>query len=341
MKKPVQLTEFMTDGILADFRSHKRYASRHVFKSALESVKRYAGGDIPLSAVTPLFLKGYERWLLDTKGLSMNTSSTYLRVLQAVYNRALSRQLVSFIPRHFSDVFTGVQRNHNRAMSADDMNRLLTYRWNPEDADQEADAEEPKQPTSQAESTADSPRRSGWEMLKARACLELMLRLRGLPFVDLAFLHKSDIQGNYLVLRRQKTGSILRIRLTGEIRALLQKYRCKDASSPLLLNILDTSLSDAEQFDDYRRNLRTFNAWLKKLAMLCGVDPVEVSSYSARHTWATTAKYCHIPVAVISESLGHASPVTTEAYLKSFGDEALDNANRVVTKFIFGRSAEQ
>jgi integrase len=272
----------------------------------------------------------------------MNTSSTYLRVLQAVYNRALSRRLVSFIPRHFSDVFTGVQRNHNRAMSADAMKRLLTYRWDPKAAEAEAEADvKVMEPADTQECTADSPRRSGWEMLKARACLELMLRLRGLPFVDLAFLHKSDIQGNYLVLHRHKTGSILRIRLTREIRALLMKYRCQDFSSPLLLNILNPALSDAAQFDDYRRCLRTFNAWLKKLAKLCGVDPAEVSSYSARHTWATAAKYCNIPLTVISESLGHASPVTTEAYLKSFGDEALDRANRVVTKFIFGRKFDE
>ena len=58
-------------------------------------------------------------------------------------------------------------------------------------------------------------------------------------------------------------------------------------------------------------------------------------TYVARHTWATVGKYCRIPIEVISEGLGHASVTTTEGYMKGFGNNRMEQANKVIMNYIF------
>ena len=89
-----------------------------------------------------------------------------------------------------------------------------------------------------------------------------------------------------------------------------------------------------EAFDDYRRCLRKLNFNLSRLPGLMGMEEVKVSSYTARHTWATLAKYCQVPEEVISEGLGHSSLEVTRTYLKSFEGEELNRANIVVNNYI-------
>jgi len=315
------LTEYMTS-VMEALRRSEQYSTAHVYSSVIHSVSAYAGRDFPLSGLTPVFLKDYEDYLILQKGLSWNTSSTYMRCLQSVYNRALRSQEVPFIAQLFKGVFTGVKRNHRRALRVEDMRRLL--------------CESPVQVECSSSKDLEPPVSSekGTNTHKARTCMELMIRLQGMCFVDLAFLRKSDLKNGYLMLRRHKTRMPLCIRITDEIRRLASFYKSNDSSSPYLLNILDGHLRGYAAYRDYQCKLRRFNAALKCLARERHVC-VSVSTYCARHTWATQAKYCGIPTAVISEGLGHASVTTTEAYLKSFENGVLDRANAQVTAYIF------
>ncbi len=306
LKTSPLLKEFMTTVIL-ELKSCGRYSTAHVYDSVLRSVGDYCADPLTLEGLTPEFLKNYETHLIVRKNLAWNTSSTYLRCLQAVYNRAVERSLVPFIPRQFSGVFTGAKRNHRRALTASHMRRLLE----------------------QSGSVDSHPR-----LKKARICMELMLRLQGLGFVDLAHLRKSDLKNGYLVLQRHKTHMPLHIRVNDDTLRLIRLLLNPHPSSPYLLDILDGRLSGYASYRDYQKQLRYFNASLKQLAASRGV-PVSVSTYCARHTWATQAKYCGIPTSVISEGLGHASVTTTEAYLKAFEGGVLDRANARVIQFIF------
>ena len=58
-------------------------------------------------------------------------------------------------------------------------------------------------------------------------------------------------------------------------------------------------------------------------------------TYTARHTWATLAKYCEIPEEVISEGLGHSSLEVTRTYLKRFENEKLNKANKIIFDYVF------
>jgi integrase len=320
----ILLSDFMQSGI-DELTSNRRYGTAHVHKSVLHSVIEFADNrPLYLHELTPQWLKSYENFLLLEKERSANTSSTYLRCLQTIYNRALQSGLVEYIPGQFKQIFTGTKHNHSRALSAAEIRRLV------------ADTPVPNLPASDR-SASD---RLSFTM-RARACMELMLRLRGIAFVDLAFLPKTAVRENVLVVKRRKTGRILRFRITREVRALLRNYAHRDPASPFLLDILhDHDNTDRGIYLNYQRQLRNLNRFLKLLASSRHLS-CTVSSYCARHTWATQAKYCGISTAIISEGLGHASVTTTEAYLKSFAMEVLEEANKVVISNILKKNDEK
>ena len=161
----------------------------------------------------------------------------------------------------------------------------------------------------------------------------LMFLLRGLPFVDLAYLRKNDLKENVITYRRRKTGRTLSVTLTTEAMFLLQRYMNRDVASPYLFPILRSGEGTEEAYREYQLALRGFNHQLALLGELLGIKG-RLSSYTARHTWATTAYYCEIHPGVISEAMGHSSITVTETYLKPFHSKKIDDANRKIIDFV-------
>lgn len=307
--------------VITDMEWQGRYSTAHVYYCALKAAMRFGGYSLLIEELTPAWLKSYQDHLLKQE-LLWNTISTYMRMLRAVYNRAVDMGLAPYIPRQFSNVYTGRFVNHQRALMKEEIRLVLLDKT----------VVEKEELSEDVSVTAPTSRNLRW----ARACLELMLRFHGIPFVDLANLRKADLRNGYLTIRRHKTGMPLSIAVDAAAMKLLRRYASKDSSSPYLLDILDGSLSGKEAYKDYQRALRLLNSRLCQLSRLCRLEK-KVSSYSARHTWATVAKSCGISVEVISEALGHASISTTEGYLKQFDNDEIEKANKVIMRYIFKR----
>ena len=177
---------------------------------------------------------------------------------------------------------------------------------------------------------ADHKRALGNEDMKRVFC---KLSLRGMPFVDLAYLRKSDLRDNVITYRRRKTGRPLSVTLTPEAMILVKKYMNRDSSSPYLFPFLESREGTKEAYREYQLALRSFNQQLMLLGELLGLGD-KLSSYTARHTWATTAYYCEIHPGIISEAMGHSSITVTETYLKPFRSKKIDEANRQVVDFV-------
>ena len=170
-------------------------------------------------------------------------------------------------------------------------------------------------------------------MERTLAILQLMFILRGIPFVDLAYLRKSDIQGNILRYRRRKTGRRLTVILTPEALKLIDTLSDKREESPYLLPFLTSPEGSEEAYREYQRALRSFNRQLAALGERFG-GSTPISTYTIRHTWATMAYYCEIHPGIISEAMGHSSIAVTETYLKPFRDDRIDEANREVISYV-------
>ena len=283
------------------------FGTAHVYRSSLNAIIAYRGkSDFVFSEVTSEWLKGFEVHLRN-RGCSWNTVSTYMRTFRAVYNRAINLRKAPYVPYLFRFVYTGTRADHKRALADDDMKKVFV----------------------------NLSRKAGVSLpvRQAQELFILMFLLRGMPFVDLAYLRKSDLRDNVITYRRRKTGCSLSVTLTPEAMILIKKYMNRDSSSPYLFSFLKSREGTKEAYREYQLALRSFNQRLMLLGELLGLGD-KLSSYTARHTWATTAYYCEIHPGIISEAMGHSSITVTETYLKPFQDKKIDEANKQVLDFV-------
>ena len=308
MKKE-SFTSFMKQ-VAVDLQQSGNLGTAHVYRSSLNAILVFQESEsVEFREITPEWLKHFEG-SLRARGCSWNTVSTYLRTLRAVYNRAVDAGLIAGEYRLFSVVFTGVKSEQKRALKAEEMHCLLDAKELP------------------------------GNIRQSRDLLSLMLHLQGMPFTDLIHLHRDDLRTDLsghtlLTCRRQKTGSELQVSVTDEAMKLINLYRSTDPTSPYLLRFLDGKLGGEVVYREYCRQLRILNYGLLKLASYSGLKVLKVSSYTARHTWATLAKYCQIPEEMISEGLGHSSLEVTRTYLKSFEGGEMAKANQMIIDYIY------
>lgn len=159
-----------------------------------------------------------------------------------------------------------------------------------------------------------------------------------MPFADLARLRKCDFKDGVITYCRQKTGRQIRVHVTAEAAELIRQCADRRTGSPYLLNILGDEncrfpLGRREEYRHYQQVLRRFNRKLKLLAAALRLGR-KLSSYTARHTWATTAFHTRVAVGVISNALGHSSVKVTETYLKPFENEMLDRTNKKIIAYV-------
>lgn len=305
MKKE-SFTSFMKQ-VAADLQHSGSLGTAHVYRSSLNTILAFQGSEkLMFGDITPEWLKRFEN-SLRARGCSWNTVSTYLRTLRAVYNRAIDCRKATYVPHLFRSVYTGTRADRQRALDVEDMKKVFSCLLS---------------------SAVVTP-----AMQRAQELFTLMFLLRGLPFVDLAYLRKSDLRGNVITYRRRKTGRPLSVTLTPEALILLQRYMDRNMASPYLFPILHSGEGTEEAYREYQLALRSFNYQLELLRKLLGLTD-KLSSYTARHTWATTAYYCEIHPGIISEAMGHSSITVTETYLKPFRNQKIDEANRQIVDFV-------
>lgn len=290
-----------------------KFPAMHVYACTLRSYEKFcaeerhpknATASLSMQEIfTPERLKEYEDWLAGQQS-SPNTISTYMRTLQAVYNRWMSPGIEGYNPVLFKDVYTKVESRTKRALTAEQMEQL---------------------------------RNTDFSVLTLRqqqvlTYFLLMFMLRGMPFIDLAHLRKSDLRNRRITYRRHKTGKLMVVDVPPDAMRLLQKYRDK-TDSEYLFPLLHGGLFMEEHHHRYQETLRHFNRELARL-MRQLLPGVSVSSYTARHTWATLAYHSGVPVGLISQSLGHSSIRVTMTYLKPFDAEVIDRINRQVISLV-------
>lgn len=299
--------------VIGMLKREEKFPAMHVYACTLRSYEKFCAEErypknttasLSMQEIfTPERLKEYEDWLAGQQS-SPNTISTYMRTLQAVYNRWMSPGIEGYNPVLFKDVYTKVESRTKRALTAEQMEQL---------------------------------RNTDFSVLTLRqqqvlTYFLLMFMLRGMPFIDLAHLWKSDLRNRRITYRRHKTGKLMVVDVPPDAMRLLQKYRDK-TDSEYLFPLLHGGLFMEEHHHRYQETLRHFNRELARL-MKQLLPGVSVSSYTARHTWATLAYHSGVPVGLISQSLGHSSIRVTMTYLKPFDAEVIDRINRQVISLV-------
>ena len=283
--------------LIGRLRQLGKVRTSETYTAALTSFMKFRGGrDILLFDIDGYTAMLYEAWL-RANGNCPNTISFYMRILRAVYNRAVENKLTEQ-KYPFKHVYTGIDKTVKRAIPLSAIRRIKEL---------------------------DLTRKP--HLGYARDMFLFSFYTRGMSFVDMAYLKKSDLKDGILTYRRRKTGQQLAVRWEECMDEIIAKYGSNP--TPHLLPIITNP--SADERTQYLNAIGRINMALKEVARMAGLG-IPLTMHCARHCWASVAKSKNIPLSVISEGMGHDSEETTRIYLASLDTSVVDRANSLILK---------
>lgn len=273
----------------------RKIRTSEAYLSTLNSFSNFRDHeDLCFDAIDSDLMELYEVYLKD-KGLVRNSSSFYMRNLRSVYNQAVEHGYTND-KKPFRHVYTGIDKTVKRAIPYNYIKKI-------------------KQLDLTLEPNMDF----------ARDIFLFGFYTRGMSFIDIAYLKKTDLQNGYVTYIRKKTGQKLTYQWERQMEEIVRKHEKKNAL--YMLPIIGNE--DEDERKQYHKMLKQIDRHLKKIAGRVGID-VPLTLYVARHSWASIAREKKIPTSVISEGMGHNSEITTQIYLKTLNKSVIDKANKKI-----------
>lgn len=295
-----------TRKLIEDLNKIGKKATVKRFDTTLNSLLRYTDGyEVAWNELTSTFILGFEVFLIK-RGLCRNSTSFYMRNLRAIVNRATEQDFE--VPRNpFKHVYLGVDKTLKRAVSLDVVRQIR-------DIDL-----------------------SGHPSLDfARKVFMFAFYTRGMSFVDIAFLKKSDLNNGIITYSRRKTRQQLMVRVEPETWKLIDSFG--ENKTAFLLPILNDGVADTQQ--QYENAYFRINRNLQKVGRILGLE-TKLTLYVARHAWASIAHSNHVALSTISRAMGHNSEKTTIIYLQSLDTASVDKANSDIIRMMDKRKRKR
>ena len=289
----VSVLDFMKNQIRL-IRNANRLGTAQNYEKTMKNFAEFLGGvNLPFSAMTEQLIADYNAFLVQ-RGMVRNSISFYMRIMRAVYNKAVRQKLVEQ-SHPFTEVYTGIDRTRKRAVSESVISQLYKLKL------------------------AD-----GTPLALARDIFIFSYCTRGMAFVDIAYLKKENIQNGVICYARRKTGQLLSVRIEPSIQRIIDRY--SSALSPYVFPIL-TSTETKQTYEEYQVAINNHNRLLRRLSKMLPTG-CKLTSYTSRHSWATAARNHNVPISVISAGMGHTSEQTTQIYLTMLENSVIDDANQ-------------
>ena len=271
--------------------------TKEIYQATITKIERF----YPYTSLDDINIKWLERFELNEKklGNSQNSTSIHLRNIRAVFNYCLDNEYTTNYP--FRKFKIKQEKTAKRSLSIDDIRLLSTYQV---EAHQE----------------------------RYRDIFMLSFYLLGINMVDLLHLTPNSVVGDRIEFRRAKTKRLYSIKIPDEAQVIIDKYRGKE----YLINVMDN-------YSDYHNFVKQINKYLKLIGrkdikrnkiVLTPLFP-DISTYWARHTWATIASSIDISKDIIAHALGHGNDTVTDVYI-DFDLKKVDEANRRVIDYVNG-----
>lgn len=302
--KPLTFNEYANQ-LINDLYQNNKVGNAIVYQTAVNRLISFANfTELTFEQINYRLLENFKNKLVSD-GVKPNTISNYFRTLRAIFNKAIKEKLVSKDAYYFTDIAFKPERTAKRAITKEEIIKFVNH-----------DA---------------APNTPEWN---AKNYFILSFSLIGASFTDLAYLKPSNIKAGRLVYKRRKTGKAYDIKLTSTAIAILKSY--PSVNSNYLLPILPETIKE----DGVRAKnvilqwIKTTNKYLKRISGK--LDISEITTYVARHTWATLAKRMGYSNELIAEAMGHQyGNRTTAIYLDDFEQDVIDTLNTNVQRIIF------
>lgn len=290
------LFNFM-QGVIAQLQQMGKQRTSETYRCTLKSFMQFREDkDVLLEDIDSDLMLMYEAYLRG-RGLTKNSTSFYMRILRAVYNRAVEKDLTTN-RNPFKHVYTGIDKTVKRSIPLKAIKQIKNLDLS-------------LQPS----------------LDFARDMFLFSFYTRGMSFIDMAYLKKKDLSNGILSYRRRKTGQQLFIRWEKCMQEIVEKY--ENPLSEYLLPIIKPKNGDERT--QYQNAMYLINRKLKEIGKMIGVQ-LPLTMYVARHSWASVARNKNVPISVISEGMGHDSEMTTQIYLASLDTAVVDKANKMILK---------
>lgn len=288
--------------LIEQYKANEKCGNRLIYKSSYNSINVFTNGnlEIPFSAIDVAWLNKYEKWL-RSKGNKETTMSLMFRTLRSAYNKAIESKCARKSDYPFNDyrISKFDVSTEKRAIAKADVLKFST--------------------------DVHSIGKQQYVQLSKDIFIFSYL-CGGINFTDIANLTKDNIiEGKRLHYIRQKTGKLIKLGLSEEALKIIKRYAVE--SKGYLFPILNAQLhkTPLQKQNRIHKMLGKVNKNLKQLAAQLGVES-NVTTYTARHSFASVLKKSGVNIALISEALGHSDLATTQIYLDSFDNEQVDEA---------------
>ena len=283
-----------------DKRSAGDESTADLYRAVRNHFKSFNGGRaLLLREVTTVVVYGFIDWLRE-KGLRVNSVNSYISNLRAMYNRSC----LGWKGRPRESPFEGIrlkrETTRKRAVSTEVIGQIASLDLK----------EEPEKQLA-----------ADMALFSFMAC--------GMPFVDVVHLTADNLieNGKVLSYRRQKTGTLIQMEVSQGMQLLIGRYGHSDTK------YLFPVLPEDATHEQYKYCLATQNRYLEQLRIDLELSET-LTTYVFRHAWASEAYHLGIPLAIISQALGHSSEMMTRVYLNAFDADKVGEANSIVSSGI-------
>lgn len=293
MKTKIKVVEKFIEEQIKQLREEHRFGTANNYEKTMRSLESFVRNKkLTFTNFNEQLIADYNTYLIS-KGLMRNSISFYMRNLRAIYNKAVKQKIVKK-KELFSEVYTGIDKTRKRAVDERLISKLYNLKLDNNDV-----------------------------LSLTRDIFIFSYCMRGMSFVDIAYLKKTDISNGVISYCRRKTGQLMNVRIESCMQRIINKY--KENASEYIFPIIKSD-DKGEAYKQYRSGINIYNRNLGILSDMIG-SGCKLSSYTARHSWATAARKHDVPISVISAGMGHSSETTTQIYLKSIEDDVVDRAN--------------
>lgn len=280
------------------------------YELSLKSLQSFYGKDeIPFQIITPSWLERYERHMIEGKNLSQTTVGIYLRPLRAIFNIAIEERSIKpdLYPFSNKKYIIPAPKSVKKTLSKSALS--VIYNSEPKTKEQEL-------------------AKDFWFF--SYAC-------NGMNFKDIANLRVSNVVGDLLTFKRAKTSRTNKSQLNQSIPLhqhalkVIEKYgNIEGKPNDYIFDIINNSQTAEDQHKKIKNFIRFVNQHMVKLAKDNGIEE-KISTYWARHSFATNAIIAGASMEFVSEALQHSSINTTRGYFAGFEN---DKKKEISTKLM-------
>lgn len=309
-KKEVTTFKSFADELISQMMQTSKTGNALVYQTAVNRLVTYCGKDISFVDIDFTLLDQFKHHLLIS-GLKLNSISNYFRSIRAIYNKAIKLKVIDRSYYPFYDISIKGEKTIKRALLEDDIYKLEHILLKLETP----------------------PTESYTAVWKSLNYFLLSYYLIGMSFTDLAYLKPENIVEGRVVFRRRKTHKYYNVKIFPKAEKILSKLASNNRS--YLLSILPegTPEDSIESKKIIKQWIKTTNKYLKRLSKEAEINR-EITTYVARHTFATTAKRLGFSNELIAEAMGHEyGNKITNIYLDNFDGSVIDDMHyKVIAK---------